>query len=58
MVGYAGVAHSAQINGVKFAQGFNAIFRQHFPVLQIVFAAPGKIGKVKTKIAVQLGSSF
>ena len=49
MVRHPGIAHRAQINGVKALQDPDPIPGHHLPMLQIVPAAPGKPGILKGK---------
>lgn len=55
VVGHAGGAHCAQVDGVKTGQLFHAVFGHHAAGLQVVFAAPGEGGAVKGERAVQRG---
>ena len=48
------ITHCTQVNGIEMGQLFNAVFRHHFPVLQIIFTAPGEIGEIKGKRPIQL----
>ena len=53
VVRHPGIPHSPQVDGIETGQLFDTVLRHHFPVFQVILAAPGKIGEIKSKGPVQ-----
>ena len=51
MVGHAGIADRAEIDGVEARKDLDAVFRHHPPGLEVIFAAPWEICIIKDKAA-------
>ena len=49
VVGYVGVAHSAEQYGVEAFQRFDAILGHEVAGLPVVFRTPGELGELKTE---------